>query len=76
MARHEAHGRARLLRQRALRRLHGRDPRRRAARAGVWLKSQPVADPAVAARYNCTDLFELKSKRFAEIGRVSMPGNR
>ena len=43
---------------------------------GVWLKSQPVADPAVAARYNCTDLFELKSKRFAEIGQVSMPGNR
>ena len=43
---------------------------------GIWLKSQPVADPAVAARYNCTDLFELKSKRFAEIGQVSMPGNR
>ena len=43
---------------------------------GAWLRSQPVADPAVAARYNCTDLFELKSKRFAEIGQVSMPGNR
>ena len=43
---------------------------------GAWLKSQPVADPAVAARYNVTDLFELKKARFAELPRVSMPGNR
>ena len=42
---------------------------------GLWLKSQPVPDAAVAAHYNASDLFELKAKRFAEIGRVSMPGN-
>lgn len=42
---------------------------------GVWLKSQPIKDPAVAAKYNCTDLFELKAKRFAELHKVSLPGN-
>lgn len=41
----------------------------------MWLKSQPVSDPAVATKYNASDLFELKAARFAEIGRVSMPGN-
>ena len=42
---------------------------------GIWLKSQTVPDPAVAMKYNVSDLFELKRARFAEIGRVSMPGN-
>lgn len=41
----------------------------------MWLKSQSITDPAVAAHYNCTDLFELKSKRFAELRSVSLPGN-
>jgi len=41
----------------------------------LWLKSQKVDDPAVAAHYNVTDLFELKAARFHEIGQVSMPGN-
>ena len=42
---------------------------------GMWLKSQPVSDSIVANKYNVSDLFELKKARFAEIGRVSMPGN-
>jgi hypothetical protein len=42
---------------------------------GKWLKSQRIVDPAVASQYNCTDLFQLKLKRFQEIGRVSMKGN-
>jgi hypothetical protein len=37
---------------------------------GFWLKSQPVLNETIAKEYNAQDLFELQTKRYAELGHA------
>jgi arylsulfatase A-like enzyme len=34
---------------------------------GEWLVKQPVTNKTIARKYNCTNLFELQKKRYAEL---------